>query len=49
VPDVQNQEIVTQGARYYQGSADVERIDPGPRDRGRAFIELTGYDGGIDF
>ncbi|MBD5603773.1 MAG: ABC transporter permease, partial [Candidatus Eremiobacteraeota bacterium] len=49
VPDLQNQEIVTQGARYYQGSADVERIDPGPRDRGRAFIELTGYDGGIDF
>ena len=49
VPDVQNQEIVTQGARYYQGSADVERIDPGPRDRGRAFIELTGYDGGVGF
>ncbi len=49
-PDVQNQEAAfARGARYYQGSVDVEREDPGPRDYGRGYAELTGYDGPFAF
>ncbi len=49
-PDIQNQEAAfARGARYYQGSVDVEREDPGPRDYGRGYAELTGYDGPFAF
>ncbi len=45
VPDVQAQEIDPglRGARFYLGALDVERADPGPRDTGRGYAELTGY------
>jgi predicted secreted hydrolase len=50
VPDIQNQEAAyARGARYYQGSVDVERADPGPRDYGRGYVELTGFDGPFSF
>jgi putative ABC transport system permease protein len=50
VPDIQNQEAAfARGARYYQGSVDVERADPGPRDYGHGYAELTGYDGPFAF
>jgi putative ABC transport system permease protein len=50
VPEIQNQEAAyARGARYYQGSVDVERADPGPRDYGRGYAELTGYDGPFAF
>ncbi len=49
-PNIQNQEAAfARGARYYQGSVDVEREDPGPRDYGRGYAELTGYDGPFAF
>lgn len=45
VPDVQAQEIdpALRGARFYLGALDVERANPGPRDTGRGYAELTGY------
>ncbi len=50
VPDIQNQEAAyARGARYYQGSVDVERADPGPRDYGHGYAELTGFDGAFAF
>jgi predicted secreted hydrolase len=50
VPDIQNQEAAfARGARYYQGSVDVERADPGPRDYGHGYAELTGFDGPFSF
>jgi putative ABC transport system permease protein len=50
VPDIQNQEAAfSRGARYYQGAVDVERADPGPRDYGHGYAELTGYDGPFAF
>lgn|GEM_PF-2529756 len=50
VPDIQNQEATyARGARYYQGSVDVERADPGPRDYGHGYAELTGFDGPFSF
>jgi putative ABC transport system permease protein len=49
-PEIQNQEAAfSRGARYYQGSVDVEREDPGPRDYGRGYAELTGFDGPFAF
>ena len=49
VPDVQAQEIDSglRGATVYLGALDVERAQPGPRDAGRGYAELTGYDGPI--
>jgi predicted secreted hydrolase len=50
VPDIQSQEAAyARGARYYQGAVDIERADPGPRDYGRGYAELTGYDGPFAF
>ncbi|MBD5634129.1 MAG: hypothetical protein IAI49_06585 [Candidatus Eremiobacteraeota bacterium] len=42
VPVVQAQEIDPgiRGARFYDGSVDVERASPGPRDTGAGFVEV---------
>ncbi len=46
IPPIQNQEIVGegQGQSFYDGALTVERFPPPEHtDRGRGFVELTGY------
>jgi predicted secreted hydrolase len=45
VPAVQAQEIdpSPRGRPFYSGALDVERANPGPRDAGTGFVELTGF------